>query len=157
MSSQCRDWWRRPGNLRHTLTPEFEDRQTRDRGFPPLDLEMLPKETRVLLGFLELMRGQYGRENRNIRVHLRLHQPGQHSVGDEIVTVNATIDDERPPPSAADWKLAQDLALMLGGPLNAKVLEHAPSLYGQQVGNGGCQELGRVLYGMPTEPVACRS
>jgi hypothetical protein len=63
-------------------------------------------------------------------------------------TWSTSIDDERPPPSAADWKLAEDLALMLGGPLNAKVLEHAQPLYGQQVGNGGCQELGRVLYGM---------
>ena len=46
------------------------------------------------LRLLEMMRRQHDGEDRRVGRQLRLHQPGDHGLGDEFVPVDPAVDDE---------------------------------------------------------------
>ena len=46
------------------------------------------------LMLVKVVRGEDGRDDRNARIELDPHQPVYHRIGDELVTVDATVDDE---------------------------------------------------------------
>src|SRR5215472_5717354 len=67
---------------------------------------MVVEELSVLVMLVEVLRRQDGRDDRHLRVELNAHQPLDDGVGDELVPVDAAIDDE---PGGNDGGIAPDL------------------------------------------------
>jgi hypothetical protein len=55
---------------------------------------MVVEELLVLVMLMEVLRRQDGRYDRHFGVQLNAHQPADHGFSDELVPVNATIDDK---------------------------------------------------------------
>lgn len=96
-------------------TTEIPDRQraqladgvrARMRGFRALHEEVLREEAHVLLAMMEMMRRQHGREYRRAGVELHAHQAVDHGMRDELVPIDAAIDDE---PRRDDPRIASAL------------------------------------------------
>ena len=56
--------------------------------------EMVVEELSVLVMLMEILRRQDGRDDRHFGVQLNAHQPADDGFSDELVPVNATIDDK---------------------------------------------------------------
>ena len=56
--------------------------------------EMVVEELSVLVMLMVILRRQDGRYDWHLGVELNAHQPLDHGVGDELMPVDAPIDDE---------------------------------------------------------------
>ena len=82
------------GNLCRRREP-LAKRQNREAGFgrlSTLHLEMIEEEFPMYRAFVEVVRCQDGGENRHVRLHLRLHQGGNHRL---FVCCRDSLVDER--------------------------------------------------------------
>ena len=74
---------------------ESVDRMSaRSRGLSTLRFEVLEEKGAMGLMLVKVMRGEDGRDDRNARVELDPHQSAYHCIGDELVTVDAAVDDK---------------------------------------------------------------
>lgn len=60
-----------------------------------LELEMSSKERDVLLTTVKMVRCQHRRKDWSSRFKLNLHQTVDYSLGDEIVTIDTSVDHQR--------------------------------------------------------------
>lgn len=63
-------------------------------GFPALADHMLPEEAGMVLRLVEMVRRQYNGEDRHAGIELHAHQAVHNGGGDEIVPVDAAVDDK---------------------------------------------------------------
>src|SRR5215469_15448325 len=68
--------------------------------------KMVVEELSVLVMLMEVLRRQDGRYDRHLGVELNAHQPLDDGVGDELVPVDAAVDDE---PGGDDGGIASAL------------------------------------------------
>src|SRR4051812_24613237 len=64
------------------------------RGFRTLDPEMVVEEALMQVMLMKMMRRQHHREDRHLGRELHLHQPADHRLGDELMAIDAAVDDE---------------------------------------------------------------
>ena len=84
----------------------------------------------VVLGLLEMMRGERHRQHRHAALQPGLHQPGDDRLGDEVVPVDAAVDDEG---GAGDRRIAPGLREIAG---EQRHLEGARGIEHVDVGGG---------------------
>ena len=65
------------------------------RGFLTFVHEMVEEKLLMLFARVEVVWGQADREHRHFGFQLHLHQTADHGLGDEVVTINATVDHQR--------------------------------------------------------------
>ena len=63
-------------------------------GLGALGLEMVEEEAAMGLVLVEVVRGEDGRDDRDAGLQLHLHQAADHRFGDELVAVDAAVDDQ---------------------------------------------------------------
>ena len=84
-------------DLRHLSAHElkaFERAHAGARRFRALDRHVIEKEPAMLFVLMKLLRREHDRENRHLGLELHLHESVDHGLSDELVTIDAAIDDQ---------------------------------------------------------------
>ena len=76
------------------LFPRLSDHESGLRRLAPLLDEVLAEDAVVMLGFLIVVRGERHRKHRHACVEADAHQSFHHGLGNEVMAVDAAIDNE---------------------------------------------------------------